>query len=390
MSKTESKMTTAKHPNTQLNFEEQLEKVGGFGIYQKLFMGVSASVLSICLVMNLSTVFTLEERNFYCYQNTTQNDSIQIIPNQCNCQGKIEFSPEEEPSAVSKYSLICENEKHRHWARFAWAFGLLCGSPVNGYLADRFGRRSQILLCSLIVLVFGILGPVMPNYMLYSVFRFITSIGCSGYIIVSFVYLAESMDNRGRGYLGVFLIMAWSSGGSAVAFFGKFFRNFLVYDWASAIVFATLGFIITVCAVESPRWRYTQSDEWRYLRDMMFIARINGRKLTEEEKKSISICKEAKHSQIIKLQKLESGDLSISSNDDKPSIISGIRDLFVNKYSAVTTLLIWYIWLAVSFTCYSMVFHALVGDKFLNFFIGSIIGCFYFKIFCLPFDFLRR
>ena len=91
----------------------------------------------------------------------------------------------------------------------------------------------------------GILGPVMPNYMLYSVFRFITSIGCSGYIIVSFVYLAESMDNRGRGYLGVFLIMAWSSGGSAVAFFGKFFRNFLVYDWASAIVFATLGFIIT-------------------------------------------------------------------------------------------------------------------------------------------------
>ena len=69
--------------------------------------------------------------------------------------GKIEFSPEEEPSAVSKYSLICENEKHRHWARFAWAFGLLCGSPVNGYLADRFGRRSQILLCSLIVLVFG-------------------------------------------------------------------------------------------------------------------------------------------------------------------------------------------------------------------------------------------
>ena len=35
---------------------------------------------------------------------------------------------------------------------------------------------------------------------------------------------------------------------------------------------------------------------------MMFIARINGRKLTEEEKKSISICKEAKHSQIIKLQ----------------------------------------------------------------------------------------
>ena len=61
----------------------------------------------------------------------------------------------DEPTLVVKYRLICENEVHRHWARFAWAFGLLCSSQINGYMADRFGRRSQICLCSVVLLVFG-------------------------------------------------------------------------------------------------------------------------------------------------------------------------------------------------------------------------------------------
>ena len=91
----------------------------------------------------------------------------------------------------------------------------------------------------------GIVGPMMPNYLLYALCRFIASWGVSGYIVVCYVYLAESMDNRGRAYLGVVAMMAWSCGGSAIAFFGKFLRHFLVFDWVSAISFAAIGFIIS-------------------------------------------------------------------------------------------------------------------------------------------------
>ena len=69
--------------------------------------------------------------------------------------GQIEFMNEDEPSAVAKYGLVCEKEDDISWPRIAYALGLIVGSPFNGYVADKYGRKPQLVLCNLWVLIVG-------------------------------------------------------------------------------------------------------------------------------------------------------------------------------------------------------------------------------------------
>ena len=69
--------------------------------------------------------------------------------------GQVEFVNEEEPSAVAKYRLVCEKKDYASWPRIAYALGLIAGSPFNGFLADKYGRKPQLVLCNLWVLLTG-------------------------------------------------------------------------------------------------------------------------------------------------------------------------------------------------------------------------------------------
>ncbi|MCL2529120.1 MAG: MFS transporter [Coriobacteriia bacterium] len=89
--------------------------------------------------------------------------------------------------------------------------GMLFGALVSGLAADRWGRRT-IVLVTLLIFSFGsLLCGLAPGFEWLLVFRFITGIGLGGELPVITTYVSEfsSLKNRGRNVVIVESFWAW-------------------------------------------------------------------------------------------------------------------------------------------------------------------------------------
>jgi putative MFS transporter len=94
--------------------------------------------------------------------------------------------------------------------------GTVVGSIVWGALADRVGRRSAILLASLLFMGTAICGA-MPNYMLNLLMCFFMGISAGGMLPIEFALFSETMPARKRGFLLVLTGGIGIAGGYLVA-----------------------------------------------------------------------------------------------------------------------------------------------------------------------------
>lgn len=89
--------------------------------------------------------------------------------------------------------------------------GMLLGALVAGIAADRWGRRTIVLVTLLIFSCGSLLCGLSPGYEWLLVFRFITGIGLGGELPVITTYVSEfsSLKNRGRNVVFVESFWAW-------------------------------------------------------------------------------------------------------------------------------------------------------------------------------------
>ncbi|MGW4337862.1 sugar porter family MFS transporter [Rhodococcus koreensis] len=147
-------------------------------------------------------------------------------------------------------------------------FGAAVGALLGGQLADRYGRRHNILLIALVFIV-GTLGCVLsPNWVILAVFRFVLGVAVGGASATVPVYLAEiSPTERRGGIVGRNEIMI------VAGQFAAFAVNAVIYNvwggndgiWRAMLVVAVLPaialFVGMLAMPESPRWLVSQSRE---------------------------------------------------------------------------------------------------------------------------------
>lgn len=147
-------------------------------------------------------------------------------------------------------------------------FGAAIGGMVGGQLSDRFGRRSNIILLSIIFTI-GTLGCVLsPNWEVLATFRFILGLAVGGASATVPIYLAEVSPAEQRGSMvtrNEYMII--------VGQFSAFVINAIIfYFWGSnphiwrlmlliAIVPAILLFFGMLRLPESPRWLSMQGQD---------------------------------------------------------------------------------------------------------------------------------
>ncbi len=85
---------------------------------------------------------------------------------------------------------------------FMGILGTVVGSLAWGYLADRFGRRSAILVAAMIFMGTAICGA-MPAFVDNLSMCFIMGLGAGGLLPIAYTLLAETMPARVRGQLVV-------------------------------------------------------------------------------------------------------------------------------------------------------------------------------------------
>ena len=74
--------------------------------------------------------------------------------------------------------------------------------PKSSSTTSRYGRKHTFLVAILTLIIFGLGMPFSPNYLVFTILRFLVGVATSGTMVVSFVIVMESVGPRYREVTG--------------------------------------------------------------------------------------------------------------------------------------------------------------------------------------------
>ena len=243
-------MASGKKDKTIPDFENLVAKLGDFGLYQKIlyfalwFPAASMSIGIYC------SVFLEFIPDYHCSSSCFQENPglIQDLKNledpKCTIpqtwlnntctdgQNEIvkctDFTYDQSifrSTAITDFDVVCDRANYRTVSSTVNMAGLLLGSMFFGWISDAMGRRVAFGLCMLTLAFGSILAAFSKNYVMYMVFRFITSMGGVGAFITAFVLATEFVGKKSRTYCGMFIQIPFALGELYITFLAYFIRD---------------------------------------------------------------------------------------------------------------------------------------------------------------------
>ncbi|XP_052758131.1 synaptic vesicle 2-related protein-like isoform X2 [Galleria mellonella] len=175
--------------------------------------------------------------------------------------------------------------------------GAIIGAILWGYVADRHGRRSMLLVSLLSSSAINAVASLSVNWIMLLILQFIATLSSSGQYTISMTILCESVPMAKRNTVlllvtSIFLMaqgimaalampvipLTFSYHLSSLGIYWNSWRTLiLVYSIPSLVCAAWLMFM-----QESPKYTLAQGDEERTIQILRLIHRINNRNTNEE------------------------------------------------------------------------------------------------------------
>lgn len=118
------------------------------------------------------------------------------------------------------------------------SIGMAVGAAVAGASADRYGRRSVLLITLLIFSVASGLSALATGFIMLCILRFITGFGLGGELPVASTLVSESFPATERGRAVVLLESFWACGWIIAALISYFVIP--TYGWRAAFLIGAL------------------------------------------------------------------------------------------------------------------------------------------------------
>ncbi|CAH3108089.1 unnamed protein product [Pocillopora meandrina] len=205
--------------------------------------------------------------------------------------------------------------------------GMMFGSSFWGWLADRYGRKTVIVICATWIFYFGFISSFSPHYYWIIALRCLVGFGIGG-APLSTTLLAEFLPSSARSYCILSLSFFWSIGSCFTVGIAMAVMPTLGWRWLLGILsLPLLCFILmSFWLPESVRYLVTAGEKEKALIMLQKAARTNKKELP---------C----------------GYLQDAGENGKQGRIA---DLFSPEYRK-TTILLWFIWVNLAFTYYGIV-----------------------------------
>ncbi|XP_015680830.1 solute carrier family 22 member 6-B-like [Protobothrops mucrosquamatus] len=177
---------------------------------------------------------------------------------------------------VTEWDLVCNLQPLKSLAQSLFMAGVLVGAFILGDLSDRFGRRLILIWSLLMVAAMGTGAAFSNSFLTYCVFRFLSGIGISGFLLN---YICLSLEWVPTKYRAVVVsIQSYCSTAGQVLLGGL---AYAIRDWRwlqlaiSAPFFAFFAY--SWWFPESARWLLMNNEHEAALRNLKHVARINGK-----------------------------------------------------------------------------------------------------------------
>lgn len=137
-------------------------------------------------------------------------------------------------------------------------FGAMAGNLMSGYFADKYGRKSVLIIIAGFFIVSATWSALATNYTEFIVARILGGVGIGGAILIAPIYIAEIAPPKLRGRLVSFnqlnIVL-----GISVAYFSNYFLVDLgeeSWRWMLGVeaIPALLYFLFLFVVPKSPRW----------------------------------------------------------------------------------------------------------------------------------------
>lgn len=177
-------------------------------------------------------------------------------------------------TVTSEYRLVCGREYLRATYTSIYMFGVLVGSPLNGLLADKYGRRPTITIGSLVYFVIAVGSCWLPTLSALLISRFLLGTMHATIMKTGYILAMEVSSPRVRSVLGIVLFLPWALG--TMAWGGA---AYLIRDWRwlqLAVSLLCIFFLPTLLLLdESPRWLVVRGYHTHALTVLQRAARWN-------------------------------------------------------------------------------------------------------------------
>ncbi|KAM3824865.1 solute carrier family 22 member 6-B-like [Vipera latastei] len=177
---------------------------------------------------------------------------------------------------VTEWDLVCHLQPLKSLAQSLFMAGVLVGAFILGDLSDRFGRRLILIWSLLMVAAMGTGAAFSNSFPTYCVFRFLSGIGISGFLLN---YICLSLEWVPTKYRAVVVsIQSYCSTAGQLLLGGL---AYAIRDWRwlqlaiSAPFFAFFAY--SWWLPESARWLLMNNEREAALRNLQHVARINGK-----------------------------------------------------------------------------------------------------------------
>ncbi|XP_029020617.3 uncharacterized protein LOC114864097 [Betta splendens] len=179
-------------------------------------------------------------------------------------------------SLATEWDLVCDKKNMNRAVASIFFTGVMLGAAVFGYLSDRFGRKTTLLVCYVTTALFGFASALSPSLTVFTVMRFFTGMGLSGISIITYTLCIEWVDIKRRTALSIFMSMDWSLGVCLLPVAAYF-----VNDWRSLTAVVTAPLLPAIIAwwwlPESARWLLSNGRLGRAHFHLNECAVVNGR-----------------------------------------------------------------------------------------------------------------
>ncbi|NWX12057.1 S22A7 protein, partial [Aegotheles bennettii] len=208
------------------------------------------------------------------------NSSLQPENNSTiqHCQHGWVYDHSQFSSTIStQWDLVCEQRGLNQATATFFFIGVTMGAVVFGYLSDRFGRKTMLLLSLVCSLILGMLSAASISYTMLAITRTLTGVALSGVSLIILPLGMEWVDIQHRTFSAILTSIFWSIGNMLLALAAYFVR-----EWHWLLVAVTGPCLLSIVCLwwvpESARWLIANGKVKQAHRHLLRCARMNGRK----------------------------------------------------------------------------------------------------------------
>nr|XP_056713108.1 solute carrier family 22 member 13-like [Euleptes europaea] len=186
-----------------------------------------------------------------------------------------------QPTLLTEFNLVCERKYLGDISQSIFMAGILIGALVFGFLSDRIGSKSTILLTLLLKGSFGVGAAFAPNLYVYIALRFVVGSAFAG-ICISMAALASEWVGVSYRAIAIIIPQCFHAVGQmALAGLAYGIRDWRRYQIVGSAPAFCLFFYVWALP-RSARWLLTKGKVEAARKEIQRAARMNKRNFPEE------------------------------------------------------------------------------------------------------------